>query len=332
MYYKNILVTGGLGFIGSNFINLLFKNNHFKFNKLINIDKHGYASNKNNISDIVLNDKRYDLYEINLSNFKSLEKIFKKYEINLIIHFAAESHVDNSIQNPQEFIDNNIKSFLNLINLSKKHWNKKDKYFKFINVSTDEVFGSLKLKDKKSNEESRIKPRSPYSASKASCDIIGDSYYHTYKFPIITTNCCNNYGPNQFKEKLIPKIIFNYLNKKKIPIYGSGKNIREWIHVDDHNTAIIKIINKSKVGEKYCIGSGDEISNLNIAKKIILILKKNVIDHKKNLIEFVEDRKGHDFRYSINSTKLKKLGWKKEILFNKGLEKYILEEAKKIKF
>ena len=330
MVYKNILVTGGLGFIGSNFINSLFLNKKYKFKKLINVDKLGYASNKKNIHSSVTKDHRYKFMKIDLINFAKIEKIFKNSKFDLIVHFAAESHVDNSIANPQKFIENNVKSFLNLINLSLGSYDKKN--FKFINISTDEVFGSLKIDDNKSNESSLIRPRSPYSASKASCDLIAEAYFNTYNFPIITTNCCNNYGPNQFNEKLIPKIIFNYLNKIKIPIYGNGRNIREWIHVKDHNSAIFKIINKGKIGNKYCIGSGDEISNLNLTKKIINILKKHVLDHKIDLINFVDDRKGHDFRYSINSEKLSKLGWKKKINFDEGLKELVINESKKIKF
>ena len=233
--------------------------------------------------------------------------------------------MDNSIKNPKNFINTNIIGTYNLLELSKNYFQKNNNFL-FIQISTDEVFGDLGLKKKSFNENSLINPSSPYSASKASADHLVSSYFRTYKLPTIITRCTNNYGPYQFKEKLIPKVIYNALNGKKIPVYNKGKEIRDWIHVEDHIYAILKILNKGKPGNTYNIGSKNLISNIKLIKKILLILGKNKKTYKKllKLITFVKDRPGHDFRYSINNTKIiREIKWKPKIKFDFGIKNTI---------
>jgi dTDP-glucose 4,6-dehydratase len=251
---KKIIVTGGLGFIGSNLINIL-KNKYF----IINIDKISYASNFNNIDT---NIKNYKFYEEDINNKIFIKNILKKYNPSIIFNLAAETHVDRSIDGPKKFIESNILGVFNLLESIRNH----KKKIKLIHISTDEVYGDIK-KNYKSKEEDAYNPSSPYSASKASGDFLIKSYIRTYKMPAIITNCCNNFGPNQYPEKLIPTIIYNILNKKPIPIYGKGANVREWIYVKDHCDAIIKIAEKGIVGENYNIGSGIVLNNIQIAKK-----------------------------------------------------------------
>jgi dTDP-glucose 4,6-dehydratase len=244
-----------------------------------------------------------------------------------VINFAAETHVDRSIFDPEIFFQNNVIGTLRLVEACRKYIDfYKIKKFKFIHISTDEVYGSLKLKEKSFDENNRIKPNSPYAASKAGSNHIIMSYYKTFNFPGIITNCSNNYGPFQFPEKLIPVTIFNALNKKIIPIYGNGKQIRDWIFVSDHCEAINIILKKGKLGESYNIGSDNQISNLDIVKKICLLLNdlnRNKFDSYLNLIKHVKDRPGHDTRYAINNKKIKKLGWKPKVTLEKGLSQTI---------
>ena len=256
---KTIIVTGGLGFIGSNLINILCKKKYF----IINIDKITYASNFNNISK---NIKNYKFYKQDINNQNFIKKILNKYNPSLIFNVAAETHVDRSIDGPKQFMDTNIYGVFNILEAIRKF----KKKIKLIHVSTDEVYGDIP-KNKSSKETDPYNPSSPYSASKASSDLLIKSYVRTYKIPAIITNCCNNYGPNQYPEKLIPTIIYKIINEKPIPIYGNGKNIREWIHVEDHCRAIIKISDKGLLGENYNIGSGIELNNIDIVKKIIII-------------------------------------------------------------
>ena len=289
---KKIIVTGGLGFIGSNLIKIL-KEKYF----IINIDKVTYASNFKNIdSDI----KNYRFYKQDINNKPLMINILKKYNPSIIFNLAAETHVDRSIDGPKAFIESNILGVFNLLETIKSH----KKKVKLIHISTDEVYGDIKKKNK-SKEDDAYNPSSPYSASKASGDLLIKSYIRTYKIPAIITNCCNNFGPNQYPEKLIPTIIYNILNNRPIPIYGKGKNEREWIYVNDHCNALIKIAEKGIVGENYNIGSGIVLNNIEIAKKIIFNFKKITnSNNMKSRITFVKDRPGHDLRYCLDSSKI----------------------------
>jgi dTDP-glucose 4,6-dehydratase len=309
---KKVIVTGGLGFIGSNLIKLLNKKKFF----VINIDKISYSSNTNNIPT---NIKNYKFYKKNINNKYFIVKILKKYKPSLIFNLAAETHVDKSIDGPKSFINSNILGVFNLLEAIRMY----KKKIKLINVSTDEVYGDINKLS--SNENDAYNPSSPYSASKASGDLLVKSYIRTYKVPAIITNCCNNYGPNQYPEKLIPTIIYKIIKNEPIPIYGNGKNTREWIHVNDHCEALIKIAMKGKVGESYNIGSGIKMKNIEIMRKIISIFKEiNVNQKNKFNFLFVKDRPGHDFRYSLNSSKLKKkIKWKCKINLTEGLKETI---------
>lgn len=296
---KTVVVTGGLGFIGSNLIKILNKKNYF----IINIDKVTYAANFKNIpSDI----KNYIFYKQDINNKNFLKKILKTYSPSIIFNLAAETHVDRSIENPGNFINTNILGVFSILEALREH----NQSTKLVHVSTDEVYGDI-INKKSSLEDDRYNPSSPYAASKASSDLLILSYVRTYKTPAIITNCCNNFGPGQFPEKLIPTIINNIIKKKNIPIYGNGKNSREWIYVDDHAEGLIAVSKKGLIGHQYNIGSGIQLNNLDIANKIILLFKK--ITKKKNhsKIIFVKDRPGHDMSYLLNSKKIKKkLGWK----------------------
>ena len=305
---EKIIVTGGLGFIGSNLINIL-KNKYF----IINIDKVSYASNFKNIDP---NIKNYKFYKNDINNKIFIKNILKKYNPCVIYNLAAETHVDRSIDGPKTFIDSNILGVFNLLESIREY----KKKIKLIHISTDEVYGDIKKKHK-SKEEDPYNPSSPYSASKASADLLIKSYIRTYKIPAIITNCCNNFGPNQYPEKLIPTIIYNILNHKPIPIYGKGKNVREWIYVKDHCNALVKIAQKGVIGENYNIGSGTVLNNIQIAKKIISVFKKmNNNQNIKSKINLVKDRPGHDLRYCLDSSKIKnKLRWKCESSFNKRI-------------
>jgi dTDP-glucose 4,6-dehydratase len=310
---KTIIITGGLGFIGSNLVNILSKKKYF----IINIDKITYASNLKNISENV---KNYKFYKQDINNQNFIKKILEKYNPSLIFNLAAETHVDRSIDSPRQFIDSNVYGVFNLLETIKKY----KKKIKFIHVSTDEVYGDIK-KNKKSIESDSYNPSSPYAASKASGDLLIKSYVRTYKIPAIITNCCNNYGPNQYPEKLIPTIIYKIINQKPIPIYGNGKNIREWIYVEDHCNALIEISEKGILGENYNIGSGIELNNIEITKKIISSFKEIDINlaNKAKFI-FVQDRPGHDLRYSLNSSKIKNnLKWDCKYKFDEGIKKTI---------
>ena len=306
---KKVIVTGGLGFIGSNLIKILNQKKFF----IINIDKVSYASNKKNIPTNIQN---YKFYKENINNKNFIIRILEKYRPSLVFNLAAETHVDKSIDGPKSFINSNILGVFNLLEAIRMY----NKKLKLINVSTDEVYGDInKLSSKENNA---YNPSSPYSASKASGDLLIKSYIRTYNLPAVITNCCNNYGPNQYPEKLIPTIIYKIIRNETIPIYGNGKNVREWIHVNDHCEALIKIAINGKIGESYNIGSGVKIQNIELMNKIISIFKK-INTNQKNKINFhfVKDRPGHDFRYSLNSSKLKtELKWKCKINFNEGLK------------
>ena len=308
---NTIIVTGGLGFIGSNLIKILNKKNIF----VVNIDKVSYASNFKNIPE---NIKNYKFYKEDINNKNFLIKILKKYNPTKIFNLAAETHVDRSIDGPKKFISSNITGVFSLLEAIRKY----NKKIKLIHISTDEVYGDIK-KNYKSKETDAYNPSSPYSSSKAAGDLLIKSYIRTYNLPAIISNCCNNFGPNQYPEKLIPTIIYNIINHKPIPIYGTGKNIREWIYVKDHCNALIKISNNGRVGENYNIGSGKVLNNIEITKKIIFLFKRKYKNFLfKSYINFIKDRPGHDLRYCLDSTKIKT---KLKIEIKSNLDKKIEE-------
>jgi dTDP-glucose 4,6-dehydratase len=310
---QNIIVTGGLGFIGSNLIELLLNK---KF-KVINIDKVTYSSNFYNTSTFKDN-KNYKFYKCSLNNRKKLDFIINKHKPIGIFNLAAETHVDRSIDNPKNFIDSNILGVYNLLESFKKY-SKKNKNTRLIHISTDEVYGDVLFG--RSNEKYQYKPSSPYAASKASSDHLVYSYVRTYKIPAIITNCSNNYGPKQHPEKLIPKLIYNILNNKNLPIYGNGKNSREWIYVTDHCEALIKVFQKGKIGEFYNIGSNKNLNNIKICKALLMVAKNKIKLGPNAKIIFIKDRPGHDIRYALNSNKIKKdLKWKPKKSFKIGLK------------
>src|SRR5210317_494956 len=312
---KNIIVTGGLGFIGSNLIELLIKKKFF----VINIDKATYSSNFYNTKEFN-GSKNYEFIKTDI-NKKNIYKIFKKYKPICIFNLAAETHVDRSIDDASKFINSNIVGVYNILECFRRYY--KNYKSKLIHISTDEVYGDI-LKGR-SKESDAYKPSSPYAASKASSDHLVNSYVRTYKIPAIITNCSNNYGPKQHPEKLIPKLIYNVLNNKPLPIYGNGKNSREWIFVKDHCEALIKIFKHGKIGENYNIGSNKNLNNIQISKKLIEIAKKNIDIGDKVKINFVKDRPGHDYRYALNSNKIKKtLRWVPKTNFEEGMHKTFL--------
>ena len=314
---QKILVTGGLGFIGSNLIKQLLEKNFY----VINVDKVSYASNFYNTKEYISN-KKYKFFKLDIQNKKKLERILFKFKPIGIFNLAAETHVDRSIDDPKNFISSNILGVYSLLEAFKSYY-KKNKKAKLIHISTDEVYGDVLTG--RSKESDAYIPSSPYSASKAASDHLVYSYVRTYKIPAIITNCSNNYGPRQHGEKLIPKIIYNILKNKPLPIYGKGKNSREWIYVDDHCDALIKIFRKGKIGNFYNIGSNINLNNISIVKKLLKIAKKHIKLGNKVKIKFIPDRPGHDFRYAINSNKIKKeIGWKSKTNLNVGLKKTLI--------
>ena len=314
---KKIIVTGGSGFIGSNLVNFLIKKKFF----VINLDKLTYSSNRYHNDN--RNSSNYKFIKVDIVNKKKITKIIRKYKPKVIFNLAAETHVDRSIDGPYNFIQTNINGAFSLLE-SLRFLQKKKINPKLVHISTDEVYGDMK-KGKRSDENFKYDPSSPYSASKASADHLVKSYIRTYKLKAVISNCCNNYGPYQFPEKLIPKMISNIFNNKELPIYAKGKNSREWIHVEDHCEALFRLYLKGKSGESYNVGSGKSLKNIDLVKKILTIFKTMKIKiGKKTKIKFVKDRPGHDFRYALNSNKiLKKLNWKSKIRFEKGLKETI---------
>tara|TARA_Y100000590_G_C15739767_1_gene1019836 strand:- start:3120 stop:4154 length:1035 start_codon:yes stop_codon:yes gene_type:complete len=312
---KRFVVTGGSGFIGSNLVKLLLNKKYF----VINIDNLSYSANPYNLKE-VRNNKNYKFFKVDINNKKKILNILKKFKPDCIFNLAAETHVDRSIDDPKNFISSNIFGVYNLLEALKIYSKKYKKKIKLVHVSTDEVYGDIPS-GKRSKEDSAYYPSSPYSASKASADHLIRSFVRTYKIPAVISNCCNNYGPNQFPEKFIPKLMYNILKNKPLPIYAKGMNSREWIHVKDHCEALLKIYFKGKIGESYNVGSNENVKNIMIARKLISISKKNPL-HKTNKakIKFVKDRPGHDFRYALDSKKIRKeLNWKSKINLNKGL-------------
>ncbi len=308
---KKIVVTGGLGFIGSNLIELLLKKNFY----VINIDKGTYSSNLYNTKDFKRS-RKYKFFKLDIGN-KKIEKLLMKYKPVGVFNLAAETHVDRSIDNPGNFIQSNVVSVYNLLECFKNFSNQNKS--RLIHISTDEVYGDV-LKGRTS-ETYPYQPSSPYAASKAASDHLVSSYIKTYKLPAIITNCSNNYGPKQHPEKLIPKLIYNIMNNRALPIYGKGTNSREWIYVKDHCEALMKVFLKGKIGEFYNIGSNKNLNNLQVTKEILKNSKKIIKLGKKVKINFVKDRPGHDIRYALNSNKIKKeLKWYPRTNFSKGIQ------------
>ena len=311
---NKIVVTGGLGFIGSNLVELLI----YKGFTIINIDKTSYASNFYNVSSFKKN-KKYKFFKIDINNKKKILNIFKKYKPIGIFNLAAETHVDRSIDSPKEFINSNILGTFNILEAYRNYSINNNKS-KFIHISTDEVYGDI-IKGR-TNENYPYNPSSPYAASKASSDHLVASYIKTFMIRAIITNCSNNYGPRQHPEKLIPKMIYNILNNKSLPIYGDGKNSREWIYVKDHCEALYKVFRSGKIGENYNIGSNKNYNNLEICKTLLKVAKKNIVIGKKVRLKFVKDRPGHDKRYALNSSKIiNQLKWKPRTSFINGINK-----------
>lgn len=324
--FKNILVTGGAGFIGSNMIRYLLTDVDFD-GRIINLDLLTYAGNLDNLVDLEKKaGKRYVFIRGDIRDRALVEQIFHDYDIDAVIHLAAESHVDRSIVAPDAFITTNVIGTFNLLEAAKNAWIKKDKDVLFHHVSTDEVYGSLG-EEGYFTESTPYDPRSPYSASKAASDHLVMAYHHTYGLPITLTNCSNNYGPYQFPEKFIPLMILNMLEDKPLPVYGDGKNIRDWLYVQDHNSAVWLVMNEGVIGEKYNIGGENEWENIKLLYKLIDIVSDETKINKDKLgrlITFVKDRPGHDRRYAIECSKIKReLGWKQTVDFEEGLRRTV---------
>ncbi len=319
----NILITGGAGFIGSHTVRL-FVNKYPHYN-IYNLDILNYASNMNNLKDVEAK-KNYNFIKADICDFQLVKKIFFKYKINKVIHFAAESHVDRSIKDPFIFAKTNVIGTVSLLQAALEAWNNDYSEKLFYHISTDEVFGSLNHEGL-FTEKTKYDPHSPYSASKASSDHFVRSFSDTYGLPIIISNCSNNYGPSQYPEKLIPLFINNIIYNKNLPVYGEGENIRDWLYVEDHAIAIDTIFHNGKPNESYNVGGSNEWRNIDLIRLLIKITDKKLARQKgasERLIMFIEDRKGHDFRYAIDSTKLKtELGWRPSTKLEEGLEKTI---------
>jgi dTDP-glucose 4,6-dehydratase len=319
-YERRIIITGGAGFIGSHVVKLLV--NKYPQYLIVNVDCLTYAGNLENLTEIEKK-PNYVFEKVDITDQKGIEAVFAKYNIDGVIHLAAESHVDRSIADPMSFIYTNIIGTVTLLNVARNFWNGKMEGKRFYHISTDEVYGALE-EEGSFNELTPYNPRSPYSASKASSDHLVRAYYHTYQLPTVISNCSNNYGPNQFPEKLIPLTINNIKNMKPIPVYGKGENVRDWLYVEDHARAIDLIFQKGRIGETYNIGGNNEWKNIDLIKLLC-----NIMDRKlgrpqgtsMQLIQFVKDRAGHDLRYAIDATRLKnELGWQPTVSFEQGLE------------
>ena len=327
----NILVTGGCGFIGSNFVRQRLLDRAAPVSRLVNLDKLTYAGNPANLADLA-GDPRYVFAQGDIGDEALVSRLLSEHQIDAIVNFAAESHVDRSIDSPEPFIQTNVVGTLRLLNAARRHWaslpEPKKSGFRFLHVSTDEVYGTLSPADPAFTEETPFAPNSPYAASKAASDHLVRAYQHTYKLPTLTTNCSNNYGPYHFPEKLIPLVILNALDGKSLPIYGDGQQIRDWLYVEDHASAIWCVLRQGKVGETYNVGGINERANLEVVRRICALLDTQSprADGKSyaDQITFVADRPGHDRRYAIDCTKLQReLGWKPKESFETGLAKTV---------
>ena len=324
---KNILVTGGLGFIGSNFIRLLLKSG--EFDQVINFDKQTYAGNPENLQDLE-KENSYHFIQADICDGNSVLQALEDYEVDAVVNFAAESHVDRSIDGPEPFVHTNVVGTLRILESTKSYLagvaGDKRESFRLLHVSTDEVYGSLKPEDPAFCETTPYAPNSPYSASKASADHLVRAYHHTFGLPVLTTNCSNNYGPYQFPEKLIPLMILNACEGKNLPIYGDGSNIRDWLHVEDHCSGILSVLRKGRAGETYCIGGASEKTNMEVIDTLCNILDRHHpggAPHTQ-LKTFVTDRPGHDHRYAIDFSKIKnELGWQPSYSFEEGMEQTV---------
>jgi len=324
---KKILVTGGAGFIGSNLVkHLMYKTEY----QVVNVDKLTYSGNLDSLTDVAEH-KRYFFERADICDKQAINKLFDKHEPDFVMHLAAESHVDRSIDGPIDFLNTNIIGTFNLLEAARNHWQsldqEKKQHFRFLHISTDEVFGSLGSEGS-FREDTSYKPNSPYSASKASSDHLVRAWQHTYGLPTLVTNCSNNYGPYQFPEKLIPVVILKALKGEAIPVYGKGENIRDWLYVEDHVKALMAVLENGQIGQTYNVGGNAEQTNLDLVKKICDILNElkpnESIGDYKNLITFVQDRPGHDLRYAINSSKIQsELNWKPEKTLDTGLQETV---------
>ena len=321
--HKKILITGGAGFIGSHVVRLFVKK--YPEYQIFNLDKLTYAGNLENLTEIQ-DSENYTFLKADIVDAEQINSLFKQYNFDGVIHLAAESHVDRSITNPLEFIQTNVIGTLNLLNAAKNLWKNNDDNKVFYHISTDEVYGSLGSEGF-FKEETAYDPRSPYSASKASSDHLVRAFFHTYKLPIKISNCSNNYGPNHFPEKLIPLCINNIKNKKPLPIYGKGENVRDWLYVEDHAAAIDTIFHKGKMGETYNIGGHNEWTNIDLVKLLCKIMDNKLgrdFGESEKLITYVTDRAGHDLRYAIDASKIKnELDWEPSLQFEEGLERTV---------
>ena len=321
--FKSILITGGAGFIGSHVVRRMVTN--YPDTQIFNLDALTYASNLALLNDCK-DQSNYNFVHEDINNFDLLKSLFKQYNFDAVIHLAAESHVDNSIKNPFTFAQTNIQGTLNLLEAARQHWGNNAKQQRFYHISTDEVFGSLGSEGY-FTETTAYDPRSPYSASKAASDHLIRAYYHTYGLPVVLSNCSNNYGPGQHPEKLIPLMIKNIIAQKPLPVYGKGENIRDWLYVEDHAQAIDLILHQGSLGETYAIGGNNEQKNIELVLFLIHVVDEKLKRPKGDslsLIEFVNDRLGHDYRYAIDTGKIEsKLGWKSSTTFEEGINKTV---------
>ena len=319
MIFKSILITGGAGFIGSHVVEHFVRNTE---SRIIVLDKLTYAGNRANIEPLI-DDSRVIFIEGDICDGELVESIFARYDIDGVAHLAAESHVDRSISAPMLFAQNNILGTITLLEAARKAWRGREKECRFLHVSTDEVYGTLNFDAEPFNERSRYEPHSPYSASKASSDHFVRAYHDTYGLPTLITNCSNNYGPRQYPEKLIPLFIKNIVERKPLPVYGTGRNVRDWLYVGDHAEAIAAVLQRGTVGQTYNIGGNNEWSNIELVKELIRLTDEALGRHtgeSLSLISYVEDRAGHDLRYAIDATKIgRELGWQPRTPFSEGL-------------